>query len=168
VEQLIALMALGAIAGLFSGLLGIGGGIIIVPVLTFMMPHFGLSGPELVKVAIATAMATTVVATFSGVQTHLSRGAVDWVVMRRLAPGIMVGAFAGPLLSEAIDPQLLTVIFIGFLLWSARAMVIRRASHEGFTGRISFSFQVAPDVLEPRTVEDDPELPQSTSVRTVR
>ncbi len=129
-EQLIALMALGAIAGLFSGLLGIGGGIIIVPVLTFMMPHFGLAGPDLVKIAIATAMATTVVATFSGVQTHLSRSAVDWVVMRRLAPGIMVGAFAGPLLSEAIDPQLLTVIFIGFLLWSARAMVIRRASHD--------------------------------------
>ncbi len=46
-EQLAALMALGAIAGLFSGLLGIGGGIIIVPVLTFMMPHFGLPGPIL-------------------------------------------------------------------------------------------------------------------------
>ena len=64
-EQLAALMALGAISGLFSGLLGIGGGIIIVPVMTLMMPHFGMAGPDLVRIAIATAMVTTVVATLS-------------------------------------------------------------------------------------------------------
>ena len=129
-EQLAALMALGAISGLFSGLLGIGGGIIIVPVMTLMMPHFGMAGPDLVRIAIGTAMATTVVATFSGVQTHLSRRAVDWTVIGRLAPGIMVGAFAGPLLSEIIDSKLLAALFVGFLFWGARSMVARHSHHE--------------------------------------
>ncbi len=129
-EQLAALMALGAIAGLFSGLLGIGGGFIIVPAMVFMMPHFGMAGPDLVRVAIATAMATTVVATFSGVQSHLARGAVDWSIMWRLTPGVIVGAFAGPLISEAINAQLLTIIFVGFLLFAARSMVRRRAAHQ--------------------------------------
>ena len=129
-EQLAALMALGAIAGLFSGLLGIGGGFIIVPAMVFMMPHFGMAGPDLVRVAIATAMATTVVATFSGVQSHLARGAVDWSIMWRLTPGVMVGAFAGPLISEAINAQLLAILFVGFLLFAARSMVRRRAAHQ--------------------------------------
>ena len=92
-EQLAALMALGAISGLFSGLLGIGGGIIIVPAMTLMMPHFGMAGPDLVRIAIATAMATTVVATFSGVQTHLSRGAVDWTVIGAARSGDYRGRF---------------------------------------------------------------------------
>ena len=126
-EQLAALMALGAIAGLFSGLLGIGGGFIIVPAMVFMMPHFGMAGPDLVRVAIATATATAVVATFSGVQSHLARGAVDWRIMWRLTPGVMVGAFAGPLISEAINAQLLAILFVGFLLFAARSMVRRRA-----------------------------------------
>ncbi|MGC1585270.1 MAG: sulfite exporter TauE/SafE family protein [Rhodomicrobium sp.] len=129
-EQLAALMALGAISGLFSGLLGIGGGIIIVPAMTLMMPHFGMAGPDLVRIAIATAMATTVVATFSGVQTHLSRGAVDWTVIGRLAPGIMAGAFAGPLLSEIASSKLLAALFVGFLFWGARSMAAGRAQHE--------------------------------------
>ncbi|MGC2630165.1 MAG: sulfite exporter TauE/SafE family protein, partial [Rhodomicrobium sp.] len=129
-EQLAALMALGAISGVFSGLLGIGGGIIIVPAMTLMMPHFGMAGPDLVRIAIATAMATTVVATFSGVQTHLSRGAVDWTVIGRLAPGIMAGAFAGPLLSEIASSKLLAALFVGFLFWGARSMAAGRAQHE--------------------------------------
>jgi uncharacterized membrane protein YfcA len=130
VEQLAALMAVGAVAGLFSGLLGVGGAFIIVPAMVFMMPHFGMAGPDLVKVAIATAMATTVVATFSGVQAHLARGAVDWSIMWRLTPGVTVGAFAGPLISEAINAQLLTILFVGFLLFAARAIVRRRGSHQ--------------------------------------
>ncbi|MGO8780097.1 MAG: sulfite exporter TauE/SafE family protein [Rhodomicrobium sp.] len=129
-EQLAALMALGAISGLFSGLLGIGGGIVIVPAMTLMMPHFGMAGPDLVRIAIATAMATTVVATFSGVQTHLSRRAVDWTVIGRLAPGIMAGAFAGPLLSEIIGSKLLAALFVGFLFWGAWSMVAGRAQRD--------------------------------------
>lgn len=94
-ENLAVLSLVGAISGLFSGLLGIGGGIVIVPTLIFVLPYLGLSGPDLVKVAIATSLTTIVVTGLAGAVPHLIRGAVDWLAVRRLAPGIVLGSFAG-------------------------------------------------------------------------
>ncbi len=122
-ENLAVLVAVGAVSGLFSGLLGIGGGVIIVPALILVLPHLGLAGPDLVKIAMATSLTTTVVTGLSGVQQHLARRAVDWAAMRRLTLGIMLGSFAGSQLSAVVDGKLLAVLFVGFVLYAALSMV---------------------------------------------
>jgi len=127
-ENLAVLSLVGAISGLFSGLLGIGGGIVIVPTLIFVLPYLGLSGPDLVKVAIATSLTTIVVTGLAGAVPHLIRGAVDWLVVRRLTPGIVLGSFAGAQLSGAINGQMLVIFFIAFLLYAAWRMIPRHST----------------------------------------
>jgi hypothetical protein len=135
-ENLAVLSVVGAISGLFSGLLGIGGGVIIVPALIVMLPHFGLAGPDLVKVAMATSLTTVVVTGLAGAAPHLARSAVDWVAVRRLAPGIVLGSFAGSQLSGMTDGLLLTIFFVGFLLYAAWRMLPEHRIAHPAAGRL--------------------------------
>ncbi|MFN3567256.1 MAG: TSUP family transporter, partial [Burkholderiaceae bacterium] len=90
------LIALGLFTGFLAGLLGIGGGMLMVPFLTFMLSHRNVGADLAVKMAIATSMATIVFTSLSSVRAHHRRGAVRWDLVRGLAPGIVIGAaFAG-------------------------------------------------------------------------
>jgi uncharacterized membrane protein YfcA len=129
-ENMLLLAEIGCIAGFFSGLLGIGGGIFVVPALMLVLPQLGLAGPDLVKIAMATSLTTTVMTSIAGVRQHIASRAVDWIALRRLTPGIMLGSFAGSQLSAAVNGELLTILFIGFLLYGAWSMARgRRAAH---------------------------------------
>jgi uncharacterized membrane protein YfcA len=128
-ENLALLAAVGGITGFFSGLFGIGGGIIIVPALMLVLPHLGVAGPDLIKIAMATSLATTVVTSMSSSRQHIASGAVNWTFVLRLGPGIVVGAIAGSQLSPIVNSQMLTVLFIGFLVYGAWTMVRGRPAN---------------------------------------
>ncbi len=121
------LAALGICTGFLAGLLGIGGGMVMVPFLSFFLSARGV-GPELaVKMAIATSMATIVFTSISSVRAHHKRGAVRWDLVRTLAPGIVAGSLIGSMgVFAVLKGSWLAIFFAGFVGFSASQMFRNR------------------------------------------
>ncbi len=124
---ILELVLLGIATGFLAGLLGIGGGMLMVPFITFMLSARGV-GPDLaVKMAIATSMATIIFTSISSVRAHQKRGAVRWDIVRRLAPGIVMGSMIGSLGVFALLKGSYLAIFFGlFVGFSATQMFLDR------------------------------------------
>lgn len=120
----VELLALGSFTGFLAGLLGIGGSLIMVPFLTWMLARQGVSGTYVVHAAIATSLATITLSSLSSLRAHHRRGVVRWPIVLALTPGIVLGAYLGSLLSSRMDGHLLGLIFGAFLLVSALQMVL--------------------------------------------
>jgi len=115
-------LLLGAFAGTAAGLLGIGGGLLIVPALLALWQGGGLHGPWLVQMAIATSLASIVFTSLASVWAHHRRGAVRWPLVWRLAPGILLGAALGALFASAVGGGVLKRLFGLFELLVAAQM----------------------------------------------
>lgn len=121
------LVALGLVTGFLAGLLGIGGGMMMVPFITFILGHRGVSADLAVKMAIATSMATIVFTSISSVRAHHRRGAVRWDLVARLAPGIVLGgALAGAGVFRVVQGRWLALLFAAFVAFSATQMLLAR------------------------------------------
>lgn len=119
------LLLLGACTGFLAGLLGIGGGMLLVPFMTFILSHRGVPDGLAVKMAIATSMATILFTSISSVRAHHKRGAVRWDIVRGLAPGIMVGGLvAGAGVFAVLKGQWLALVFAAFVGFSATQMLL--------------------------------------------
>ena len=123
----IELFALGVVTGFLAGLLGVGGGMMLVPFLTLILSNRGVEPGMSVKMAIATAMSTIVFTSLSSVRAHHLRGAVCWRLVRGMAPGIV----AGSLLASAgvfalLKGQGLALLFAAFNIFSAVQMLRER------------------------------------------
>lgn len=105
------LMAIGAFAGVLAGLLGVGGGIILVPAFFYTFQVLGYGGDQLMQVCLATSLATIIVTSVRSVLSHNKKGAVDWEVLRTWAPGIAVGALVGVLAAASLRSVTLQAIF---------------------------------------------------------
>ncbi len=106
----------GAIAGLLAGLLGIGGGLILVPALLALLPLVGVGPAELMPMAIGSSLAAIVLTAAASTRAHAARGAVDWQLFRRLAPTVAIGALAAGAVASQLGSRALTVLFAGFAL----------------------------------------------------
>jgi uncharacterized protein len=113
------LVATGVVSGFCSGLLGMGGGLVIVPALVFVLPHLGVGGPELVKVAMATSLALIIPTGIASVQAHAARGTIDWPFWALLAPSLVAGSLLATVLVPVISVSLVTLLFAGFALLTA-------------------------------------------------
>lgn len=102
-----AYLLIGAFAGVMAGLLGVGGGLIIVPALVFLFAGQGMSGAVLTHVAVGTSLATIVLTSISSVRTHHLNQGVRWELFRVLVIGIVVGAFGGAWLADSIQGPVL-------------------------------------------------------------
>ncbi len=122
---LAAYLLLGALAGVSAGLLGIGGGLIIVPALLAIWQQGGLDSPWLVQMAIATSLASIVFTSVSSVYAHHRRGAVLWPQVARLAPGILLGAGLGAWSAAGLPGAWLKAAFGVFELLVAAQMAFR-------------------------------------------
>ena len=122
--ELLILLSMGAVAGTLAGLLGIGGGIIIVPVLALVFQQQGVSIDVLMHVSIGTSLATIVVTSLSSIRAHQQHGAIDWSVFKRITPGIIVGGFLGSVIADAIPGAELRVVFAIFMFMVATQMMI--------------------------------------------
>ena len=121
---LLAYLALGAFAGVLAGLLGVGGGIIIVPVLTFLFTSQGLPAPYIAHLALGTSLATIIFTSVSSLRAHHGRGAVEWRVVRRISAGIVVGTLAGSWVAAQLSTRSLKVFFVAFLYYVAIQMLL--------------------------------------------
>ena len=122
---IVELAVLGVGTGFLAGLLGIGGGMIMVPFLTIILSNRGVMPDLAVKMAIATSMATIIFTSLSSVRAHHKRGAVRWDIVKRLAPGIVVGSIIGSLGVFALLKGSYLAIFFGlFVGFSATQMFL--------------------------------------------
>jgi uncharacterized membrane protein YfcA len=122
--DLIALLAAGALAGTAAGLLGIGGGVIIVPVLSLVFEAKGVAPDIIIKVAVGTSLATIAVTATSSIWAHHRRGAVRWNLVRTMTPGVVIGSLFGAWLADLIPGYWLTIGFIAFLVLVSLQMAV--------------------------------------------
>ncbi|MDP4034271.1 MAG: sulfite exporter TauE/SafE family protein [Pseudorhodobacter sp.] len=109
--MLALLLAIGAFAGVIAGLLGVGGGLVLVPAFFYTFEHLGYGGPQLMQVCLATSLATIVVTSVRSVLSHHRRGAVDWHILRTWGPWIAAGAVLGMLLASQLRSTTLQAVF---------------------------------------------------------
>jgi len=122
---IVELAVLGVGTGFLAGLLGIGGGMLMVPFITIILANRGVSADLAVKMAIATSMATIIFTSLSSVRAHHQRGAVRWDIVKRLAPGIVIGSIIGSLGVFALLKGSYLAIFFGlFVSFSATQMFL--------------------------------------------
>lgn len=114
----------GVAVGILAGLFGVGGGIIIVPILTFIFRALGFSEEILFHCAIGTSLATILFTSFSSLLTHNRNKAVLWSYVWRLSPGIVLGAYVGSFFAANLATRELKYIFIGFIYLFATKMLI--------------------------------------------
>jgi hypothetical protein len=120
------LIVTGGIAGVLAGLLGIGGGVIIVPVLVFVFQYQGVDAEIIMHVAIGTSLATIAFTSISSIRTHQAHGAILWPVFKRLTPGIIIGALIGAAVADALPSDVLRLLFAPFMLLVAYQMAFGR------------------------------------------
>ncbi len=126
-QLVLELLLLGACTGFLAGLLGIGGGMLLVPFLTLIFSHRGVAPGLAVKMAIATSMATILFTSIASVRAHHARGAVRWDLVRRLVPGIVCGGLlSGAALFSLLKGAALAGLFALFVLFSATQMLVNR------------------------------------------
>lgn len=114
--------ALGAFAGLLAGLLGVGGGLVIVPVLALIFHQAGMTPSVIMHMAIGTSLATIVFTSLSSVWAHHRHGAVMWTAFRDLTPGIVFGAMLGAMVADSLPSDSLKTFFGLFELMVALQM----------------------------------------------
>jgi uncharacterized membrane protein YfcA len=129
--------ALGLATGFVAGLLGVGGGLIIVPVLIVLLHAQGLAAGMEPQLALGTSLAVIVFTSLSSVRAHHRHGAVEWTVVRRITLGVLAGTFVGALLASRVPATVLKVFFVAFLFYAAIQMWLdfRPAPHRAMPGR---------------------------------
>jgi uncharacterized membrane protein YfcA len=111
VTELLAYLGTGAVAGLLAGLLGIGGGLVIVPALAILFSSHGFGAANLMHFAVGTSLATIVATSVSSLLAHQRRGSVHWRAVRDLLPGILLGGLGGAWLARQVSSPGLGLCF---------------------------------------------------------
>lgn len=131
--EIISLLLLGAVAGTLAGLLGVGGGVVIVPVLLWIFhSHADIPTVRLMQMAIGTTMATIVITSISSIVAHHRYSAVLWTIVWQLVPGIIVGALLGAILANALSSDTLQTVFAVFILLASAQMGLRTLPYYSF------------------------------------
>ncbi|MQY44271.1 TSUP family transporter [Epibacterium sp. SM1969] len=117
-QMLVVLMALGAVAGVLAGLLGVGGGIVLVPGFFYAFQALGYGSDQLMQICLATSLSTIIVTSYRSVMSHNKKGAVEWSILRGWGPGIIIGAIIGVLVASALRSTTLQLLFgvLGLLI----------------------------------------------------
>jgi uncharacterized membrane protein YfcA len=130
-------LALGAVAGTLAGLLGVGGGLIIVPVLLWVFLHQGMDPSVVVHLAVGTSLASIIVTSVASIIAHNRRGAVRWPVVALLAPGIVVGAWMGAVVADLLSSIWLQRVFgcFAIVVGLQMALGLQVGAHRAIPGR---------------------------------
>jgi uncharacterized membrane protein YfcA len=118
-EWWLVYLGIGAVVGFLAGLLGIGGGAIIVPLLTWAFSAQGLPDAQVLHLALGTSMATIFFTSLSSMRAHHRHGAVDWKIALAISPGILAGSFGAALVAGALPTRPLAMIFTALVFGAA-------------------------------------------------
>ena len=118
--------AVGAVAGFFAGLLGIGGGAILVPLLVMLFEAQGLPKAYILHLAVGSAMVSILFTSLSSMRAHAVRGAVRWDLALALTPGILAGGLIGSAMTAWISRQMFATLFTAVVFFAATNILIDR------------------------------------------
>ena len=124
----LGLVATGLIAGIIAGLLGVGGGIVIVPVLYYVFTALGIDDDTRMHLAVGTSLGTIVLTSIRSVRAHHKRGAVDWALLKRWAPAVVAGVLIGTAVAGFVSGEVLTGVFATIALVVAANMAFGKES----------------------------------------
>ena len=123
-EWALAYLSLGAAAGFLAGLFGVGGGLLLVPVLLFLFNAQHFPADYAMHMALGTSMATILFTSFASARKHHQHGAVNWQAVRNITPGILFGTALGTLSAAVISPLGLGIFFASFVYFAAAQMLL--------------------------------------------
>lgn len=122
--------ATGLLAGFMAGLLGIGGGFVVVPLLLIILPQVGIQNELLTHFSIGTSLACIAITSLSSGYAHHKKQAIHWALLKPIVPGLIIGAFIGSLLASIIKGEYLVLIFVsGALLTAVYLMSSHKTTH---------------------------------------
>ncbi|MDX1303307.1 sulfite exporter TauE/SafE family protein [Photobacterium sp.] len=117
-------LVLGSGVGLLAGLLGIGGGLVVVPALLWLLPEAGIDGRLVMHIALATSLASIVLTSGASARNHIKLGNVDFSIVKSMAPGVVLGGLGGSVIAELVPTELLPKIFSVIVLLLAVQMLV--------------------------------------------
>ena len=117
-------LVLGAVVGILAGLLGIGGGLLVVPALVWLLPKAGIEADLVMHIALGTSLASIVLTSGSSARNHFRLGNVDLTIVRSLAPGVVIGGLGGSFVAELVPSSMLPKIFAIIVLLLATQMLL--------------------------------------------
>jgi uncharacterized protein len=118
-EWWIVYLLMGLFVGLFAGMLGIGGGVMLVPLLVFAFGAQDFPADRIVHLALGTSLTSIVFTSVASLRAHHSHGAVRWDIVRAMAPALAVGVLLGTLVADRIPSRYLAIFFVAFVYYSA-------------------------------------------------
>lgn len=124
IQTIIYFLLLGSFVGVISGLFGIGGGGIIVPILTTIFMAHGIAEQNVVHMALGTSMAIIIVTSISSIKAQQKKKAIVWDVVKMMTPGIIIGTFLATFIASRLDSFYLSIIFAVFMFYSSIQMFI--------------------------------------------
>lgn len=125
-QWILLFLLLGSLVGFMAGLLGIGGGGIMVPILTSIFLHHGIAVDNVVHLALGTSMASMVFTTFSSFRSHNSKGGVVWPAVKGMVPGIILGTFFATFLASYLSSIYLAIFFALFMAFVSGQMFLNK------------------------------------------
>ena len=125
-SMLLAMMGTGVVGGLLAGLLGVGGGIVIVPVLYHLFTFLGVDEAVRMHVAVGTSLATIIPTSIISARSHFKRGSLNMELLKQLIPGVVVGVIGGVILSGFMSGGVLTAVFAVVALVVALNMAFKK------------------------------------------
>ncbi len=126
VEIIVMYLAVGLIAGILAGLLGVGGGLVIVPMLVFCFTRQGIGADQIMHLALGTSLASIIFTSISSFMSHHRRGAVEWSIVKKITPGIITGTFLGALVAAKLPTNFLKGFFCVFLYAVGTQMLLNK------------------------------------------
>jgi uncharacterized membrane protein YfcA len=139
----LAMLATGVAGGVLAGLLGVGGGIVIVPMLEYALGYAGVDPSIRMHIAVATSLATIIPTSISSTRAHWKRQAVNVSVAKNWAPWVFIGALAGAWVASQVHSRVLSGIFAGVALLVALKMILPVKEHHR-EGEIPTGLTIAP------------------------
>ncbi|MEE4218163.1 MAG: sulfite exporter TauE/SafE family protein [Xanthomonadales bacterium] len=123
---LIEFLAIGLLAGYLAGFLGIGGGFVVVPALTFIFLQDPATSPWAIHMAVGTSLATMLITSLSSITAHHRKQAIRWPLVRSLAPGLLIGAVLGALVADCLEPEALVRVVGVFAMLAGLQLLLGR------------------------------------------
>lgn len=136
--EIVAYLLSGALAGLMAGLLGVGGGLVIVPALAMLFARHGFIADSVMHYAVGTSLATIIPTSISSLLAHQRRASVYWAVVRSMVPGILLGALASAWLAKQMSSAEMALVFAVFVLLVAAKLLLgaKPSPHRQLPGAI--------------------------------
>lgn len=139
-------LGVGLFVGFLTGLLGIGGGTVIVPILSLIFAAKGFPADHVIHMALGTSLASIIIGSVASAREHHLHNAVDWTLVKRLAPGIVFGTLSGAVFAHYVAVAFLKTFFVGLVFFIAFQMIFGvkakpiRSSLPGTAGIVAFGY----------------------------